>query len=849
MAPEGAIDELIGLVVDGSELDWEAIEAGATAEERQLIRDLRIIAGVGTIHRSHSDDAPAPFTGGRIVPFPVRDAAAPPRAVPPPHDPSALWGHFELLERVGEGAFGEVFRAHDLTLGREVAIKLLRGRAVDAPIARVLREGQAMARVSHPNVVTVYSVEQHDDRVGLCMELVHGDTLEDLLHDRGPFPVDDAARIGVEVCQALAAVHAAGLLHRDVKTRNIVRADDGRIVLMDFGAGEVARGADAAAGASVTGTPLFLAPEVLNGLPASDASDVYAVGVVLYRLVTGAYPVTATSLEGLRQAHLERRPLTQTVGGATLPGWFVDAVNAALDGDPARRCTSARVLGERLAGGRAASSRTGRVAWWRTGTALAALGLTVAAAVGWQAQTRTTVAAASGGHRLAVLPIVNRTSQPAWFADGLTAEIARAFEQVDDVLLPSQESIVTSLRGRPADAESAQAVASATHADFVLTGAVSPQSGGYRVTLQLLRAGAGGASQPASTTSVVFGPGQAIHFDGRTLEPILKAIDRPSAAEKVALEPQLPFEALDRYWQATAISRTNDRQGLQTSQAMLRDLTRDYPTFDRGWSGLADVDIRLALRNIDGPAARTDAQDAVLHALALNPQSSEALVAEGDGAFYFDWEWQAAEAAYRRAVDANPSDVRAHTQYSRLLAASGRIDDALGEARLGLELNPLSADALATVGITLYYARRPQEAVTYMQAAVRQEPQGSQWRLALSRILVELQRHEAAVSAAEQAVAESKGLEPYVAQMATVQARAGAPDRARAILADTAYAFHADQLAYVYAALGDVDRGLEALERGLNERLATLLFARVDPRLDALRQDARFARILSAGGL
>ena len=198
-----------------------------------------------------------------------------------------VWGRFHLLEKVGEGSFGSVYRAWDPQLERQVAIKILHRHLTDDRLrAKLLREGRALAKIRQPNVVSVLEVEEHEGRVGLCMEFVQGQTLEDVLQLQGTFSARETVLVGEDVCRALAAVHNAGFVHRDVKARNVMREQAGRIVLMDFGTGREARALEDPSRPDVAGTPLYMAPEVLAGEPASMRSDVYSVGVLLYHLVT-----------------------------------------------------------------------------------------------------------------------------------------------------------------------------------------------------------------------------------------------------------------------------------------------------------------------------------------------------------------------------------------------------------------------------------------------------------------------------------------------------------------------------------------------------------------------------------
>jgi eukaryotic-like serine/threonine-protein kinase len=258
------------------------------------------------------------------------------------------WGHLQALEQIGRGGFGRVYRAWDPTLAREVALKLvtvpdeLRVNALE-----VLREGRLLARIRHPNVVTVYGAQQIDIEIGLWMELVRGRSLAALVQKDGPLSADEATVIGITVCRAVAAVHAAGLLHRDIKAHNVMREAGGRIVLMDFGAGRDLRHGAATAGAQ--GTPLYMAPEVVAGGAASPASDLYSVGVLLYFLVTASYPVVGRTLPEIAVAHGlgQRRFLADL--RPDLPERFIRVVERAVSIDPAARFTSAGSMLQELA--------------------------------------------------------------------------------------------------------------------------------------------------------------------------------------------------------------------------------------------------------------------------------------------------------------------------------------------------------------------------------------------------------------------------------------------------------------------------------------------------------------------
>ncbi|MGH9371600.1 MAG: serine/threonine-protein kinase [Vicinamibacterales bacterium] len=258
------------------------------------------------------------------------------------------WGGFALLEEVGRGGFGVVYRAWDSSLKREIALKVIDiRRLTGAREDTVLREGQMLARVRHPNVVTVYSAQQIGRDVGLAMEYIKGWTLSNLVVQQGPSSPREAIAIGIDLCGALAAVHGEGLVHRDLKASNVMRESGGRIVLMDFGAGrELHR--EPGTWSDLHGTPLYMSPEVLRGSRATPASDVYSLGVLLFYLVTGRYPLSGARFEDVLRAHGRGARLALAECRSDLPDSFVAVVERALHVDATQRPQTAAALKREL---------------------------------------------------------------------------------------------------------------------------------------------------------------------------------------------------------------------------------------------------------------------------------------------------------------------------------------------------------------------------------------------------------------------------------------------------------------------------------------------------------------------
>jgi hypothetical protein len=258
------------------------------------------------------------------------------------------WGGLEVRDELGHGGYGTVHRAWDPTLARDVALKIIRLRTPEQA-ATVLREGQMLARIRHRNVVTVFSAHRVGDEVGLVMELIRGQNLNTTVRQNGPMGPEEATVTGISLCHALAAVHVAGLVHRDVKAHNVLRESGGRVVLTDFGAGREVGDLDDRPGMELTGTPLYLAPELFVGAAASPVSDLYSLGVLLFYLVTGQYPVAERTMSELAAAHAERRRRLLSDVRPDLPHAFVRVVERALEPDPKKRFQTAGAMLNALA--------------------------------------------------------------------------------------------------------------------------------------------------------------------------------------------------------------------------------------------------------------------------------------------------------------------------------------------------------------------------------------------------------------------------------------------------------------------------------------------------------------------
>lgn len=647
-------------IADGAPVDWRDLDREATTdEERELLAQLRVVAEIAALHRTLDDEPVAPPAArviGRILPE-VRPTDTIERQLATMT--GQRWGNYELLEQVGAGAFGQVYRARDLTLDREVAVKLFREtESADRSVERMLAEGRTLAQVRHPNVVTVHGAESHDGRSGLCMEYVRGLTLEAFVKQHGAMSAREVALIGQDVCRALAAVHTAGLLHRDVKARNVMREEGGRVVLMDFGAGQP-QGDPERLASRLTGTPLYLAPEVLNGHEASVRSDVYSLGVLLFFLATGDYPVRGGSLAEVRDAHRTGARTDLLSLQPTLPSALVQAIQRALEPNPTERVQSAGQLHVMLAEVLNLTAGQGltcsRKRYWGIGLAAAAfIGAVVFGRAPITSQLMTP--AATSVQTLAVLPFTQRdaTAADEYLGSGLSEGIRSVLGQSPalEVRSPRNSSLVVG----------------AAPADLGLTlGVDTVVSGSYDV-----RGNAVAVSYAVTDTR------RRLQLAGGDL--VFAVDDLLSAREQLASAVMSTLERVDRAAPAAqAMARPT------TENAALQDFLRGSYELGQFWQQPSQQRLQMAERHL-------------LLAVEKDPQFTLALLALAKlrwvGAFYGyggERELDAAAAATERALAINSRLGDAHAVRALVDLQRGNLDEARARLRLAATYSPAAA--------------------------------------------------------------------------------------------------------------------------------------------------------------
>jgi serine/threonine protein kinase/tetratricopeptide (TPR) repeat protein len=832
-ASEPAVRDLVRAILDGTSVDWETIQSTADDTDRPLLDKLRVLAALADFHRGQRARGDGPQ--------------------------AQTWGHLRLLEQIGSGAFGRVYRAWDTRLDREVALKLMPARsAADPRASSIIEEGRLLARVRHPNVVTIYGAERIGDTVGLWMELIEGETVEQRLARASALNPSEVSAIGAQICGAVSAVHDAGLLHRDIKAQNVMLAPDGRAVLMDFGTGWDTADSDAAR--SLAGTPLYLAPELFREGKATAQSDVYSIGVLLYRMLTGAYPLHRRSLSELRVAH-ERHERGDAAGARRdIPRRLARVVDRAIDPRPERRYDSARALATALG---ALKRRPSPIPLTFAITA----GVAIALAGWWAVDRRTrhekgsassqaasltaTLATRVSAPAIAVLPLTNLSTEAGSdeFADGFTEEIINGLATNEHLQVRSRTSSFAFKNTR----RDVRDVATRLDVSFVLDGSIRRSGNRLQVDVRLLQASTGVVlwNQPFDTEI-----GKVFAVRDRITQHVAERIGVQGAISRRAYDRNP--EAYGLYLAARALVSRRLVLGPQKAIEYFQQAIAIAPDFAPAYAGMADAYAHMSLPTYQGmPANKAQGLmlTAALKALELDPDLAEAHAAMGIVAAR-DLDWSRSQHEFQAAIALNPSLSQVYTNYSFFtLRPLRKFEEAEQLLEIALKSDPLSLDVWREIGQLYFTIGRYDEAIDLLQRVRAVDPEFPAVDVVLARALAcrgripeALALYDAIASHGPAgALTASRPPEGVPHYLAYAYVKAGRRSDAERLAAEN------DQYPYratiIYAALGDADRAFEALQRTADREPQRVPLLLTWPEMASLRGDPRFAAIEKRFGL
>jgi len=799
---------------------------------------------------------------------------------------AALGSRYRLVRELGRGGMATVYLAEDLKHDRRVAVKVLRPELAAALGAeRFLREIQIAAVLAHPHILPLHDSGEADGFIYYVMPFVEGETLRDRLTRQRQLPIEEAVGIAHEVGDALSYAHGLGIVHRDIKPENILFMG-GHAVVADFG---VATAVGVAAGTRLTesglavGTPKYMSPEQAMGQDDVDGrSDTYSLGCVLYEMLAGDPPFGGSTVQAVLARKLTEPVPRLSILRETVSPALEQAVGRALAKVPADRFGTTAEFAAAAAKGAAPGAPPDRPAGRdrratarpaarpRAGPAVVLVVALLAAVVGivWrlrpgdsggtiQPPAGAPSSATLGPPTVAVLPFENQGSAADdYFAAGMTDEIATRLSAVSGLgLVPSraaQRYARTSMTMREIGQE--------LGIDYLLSGSVrwagaEADARTVRVTIELLRAR--DERQLWSTT-----------YD-RVIDDIfevqsdiaVQVVERLGVTllegerSRLGARPTANHEAYTLYLKGRYFWNKRTEENIQIGLDYFQQAVALDPEFALAWAGIADMWIargwygRLAPRE-----TYPKAKYAAMKALELDSTLAEAHTSIAHIHFQFDHDWEAAEREYLRAMQLKPSYPIAHHWYGGYLSATGRHEEALRQAETARTLDPLSLIIQTWVGLRYYFAGRNEEAIAEYQKALELDHEFAPAHWHLGWAYEQSGRFKDGIAEAERALALDAGNLMYLASLGHAYASAGMQKEARATLArleqgSASRYVSAYHVAAVHLALGDVDAGMDWLERAYDEQSPWLGYVGVDPRFDPLRGHPRFERLLKRARL
>jgi serine/threonine-protein kinase len=751
-------------------------------------------------------------------------------------------GHYEIVAPLGSGGMAEVYRARDMRLGRMVAIKVMAASIqYDRDhVSRFRLEASTLSALNHPNIVTVFDVDQVGPMVYIVMELVQGRSLRALLQ-AGALPLPMMMRLAVQIARGLEKAHEARIVHRDLKPENLMVTDDGLVKILDFGLAKVAASTTdetqtpATQPGAVVGTTTYMAPEQMRSGTADFRSDQFAFGLILFEMATGQHPFRRETWLGTVAAIIGDQLQSMVGLNPNVPPPLVWLIERCLSKNPAQRYSSTREL-------------VGQLQAIEQG--LASPGTT---------SVRQPTTRPRGGRAvidsIAILPFDTSGGAPdlEYLSDGLTEGIISSLSQTRTVRVMAR-STVFRYKG---STSTPQQIGAELAVVAVLTGRVTVLTEKVTVRAELVsvadgsRLWGGHYMRPWSDVMAI---------ERELSTQIAEALRvRLTAAQRRRLERRATAntDAYQMYLRGRFLlnKRTLDAIRKAIEQFQLA-IDRD-PQFARAYAGLADCHIVMGTGGfgvVPSREALMRAQAAAAKAIELDDDLAEAHRSLGQIHLTYTWNWDAAERELQRALRLDPGDAMTHSWFSEVCTVRERFTEGLAAARRGIELDPLSINASFYLMRVAYYARRYNDVVEEGRKVLELEPTFYRTNLMLAPAYQMLGRGAEAIALVDRLIA-IVGSNPFLACLrADLLARNGARDAALVILEEvtelsrTRYVDPYD-FARIHIALGDADRAFEWLERAFEARSAWLIWLKVSPFSDGLRHDPRFADLVGRIGV
>ena len=783
--------------------------------------------------------------------------------------------HFRIIEKLGEGGMGVVYKAMDLRLDRPVALKFLPENMLqDAQaLERFRREARAASALNHPGICTIYDIGEQGGRGFIAMEFIDGETLRSHIQGKA-LPLGEVLRLGIQIAEALEVAHGEGIIHRDIKPANIFVTKRGQAKVLDFGLAKLVRkgvaagdaGADGDATDStsivgiISGTPSYMSPEQVRGDALDPRTDIFSLGLLLYEMATGRQAFSGRTGGVVIEAVLTRSPVPARSINPEIPPKLEEIINKALHKDREQRYQHAgeiRAELQRLERGSDTGAITVGIAGESSRTASSG---ELPSSGEERARTATEK---TGGPRtervskvidsLAVLPFENASSDPEheYLSDGIAGSLVNTLASVPKLRVMAQSTMFR-YKGRHIDP---QTVGRELKVRAVLTGRIMQSGGSLRIGTELVDVATGSQLWGAQYDRK---PGDIFAIQDDISNEISEKLRlKLTRAEKKRLTKRQTddAEAYRLYLKGRHHWNRWTEEGFYKAIEYFEQAVEKDPSYALAYTGIADSYVLLGWNSYLPPKdAFPKGKMAAMKALRLDPDLGEGHTPQAAVLWLYDWQWREAQEEFQRSLALNPAHPTASHWYAEYLMTMGRHEEAIGRMKSSQELDPLSLIISVAIGWAHYMAGKYDEAIEQLRRTVEMEPNYPVTYWILGLVLRKLGRYEEAIAEGEKGVKLSGGSPLMNAALAQTLASASRKKEAMQILEELTnlgtqryvapYFF-----AGIHIGLGEDERAMEHLEKSYEEHSHWLIYLHIDPSMDGLRGDPRFRDLLRRVGL
>jgi eukaryotic-like serine/threonine-protein kinase len=740
--------------------------------------------------------------------------------------------HYRIVEKIGAGGMGEVYRARDEHLARDVAIKVLPpGTLTDASARKHFhKEALILSQLSHPNVATIHDFDTQQDVDFLVMEYIPGITLSEKVA-AGPLPEKEVLRLGVQLAEGLAAAHEQGVIHRDLKPSNVRVTSNGRLKILDFGLAKLRLPVTASTATeslsdtqAMAGTLPYMAPEQLLGGEIDARSDLHAAGLVLYEMATGRYPFAGVERSQLIGAILHRAPRPPTDLNPRLSPELERTIGKCLEKEPENRYQSAKELLVDLQRLSAPPSQ--------------------------ESARRLARASLRRIKALAVLPLENLSRDPeqSYFADGMTEALITDLAKIGSLRVISRTSI---MHYKDTDKRLPE-IAKELNVDAIVEGSVLRVSDQVRITAQLIHGRTDehlwAQSYQRESSDILALQSEVAQAIAREIQVKLKASQRVKLPKAGQVNP----EAYEAYLKGRYYWNKRTREGFQKAIEYFQQAIEKDPSYARAYAGLADSFVLLGSAPyavLPPMEVMPKAKAAAMKALEMDDTLMEAHTSLGRARCLYDWNWADAEREFKEAISLNPGYSTAHQWYSIHLSLMGRHTEAIREAACASELDPLSLIVVGGLGMRFFYAREYDQAEAILRKTLEMESNFPMAYEYLARVFLASGSPEQAIANCLIAIRLIGRAPILVSELASAYALGSERNESLKLLDELVELSNRSYvppflIAGIYAQLAEWEQAFDCLERGYQQHDPWLAWLNVEPRIDPLRSDPRFQDLL-----